>query len=388
MRILLVGDYLPDKNQSMHRYSSMLERELSSRGHRVVCLRPCTVLRGLYNSKWLGYVDKYLLLAPFLRKEAKQADVVHICDHGNAMLTRLLGETPHVVTCHDMLEVRSARGEFAEHKVSGAGRLLQGMIADGLNHARAIVCVSKKTRNDVLRILKCSPDDVTCIYNALNAVYEPMDGSDAQQHLIKLGVPLTEPYFLHVGGNQWYKNRLGLLRIFSFLQADARGRHFRLVLAGDSRTSDIQSFIDGHDLQGKVLSVSPSDDELRALYSQATALLFPSIEEGFGWPILEAQACSCPVVTTARDPMTEVAGDAAIFIDPSNPAGAARTILDSLPELEGLSLRGWLNSQRFSISAMIDSYVELYRHIANHPENTETAGHQKLQHSSRLIETT
>ena len=73
-----------------------------------------------------------------------------------------------------------------------------------------------------------------------------------------------------------------------------------------------------------------TNEDLRALYSKATALLFPSLREGFGWPIIEAQACGCPVFTSDRVPMTEVGGDAAIYLDPTDPRPAPRLLLPIL----------------------------------------------------------
>ena len=72
--------------------------------------------------------------------------------------------------------------------------------------------------------------------------------------------------------------------------------------------------------------VEPSDEDLRSLYSGAAALLFPSLYEGFGWPLIEAQSCGCPVITSNRSPMTEVAGSAALYIDPANESAAAALI--------------------------------------------------------------
>jgi glycosyltransferase involved in cell wall biosynthesis len=69
--------------------------------------------------------------------------------------------------------------------------------------------------------------------------------------------------------------------------------------------------------------IDPSNEELQALYSCANLMLFPSLQEGFGWPIIEAQACGCPVVTSNRMPMTEIGGDAATYIDPDNIQEAA-----------------------------------------------------------------
>ena len=110
---------------------------------------------------------------------------------------------------------------------------------------------------------------------------------------------------------------------------------------------------------------SVSDSTLNGLYSGAAALLFPSREEGFGWPIIEAQACGCPVITTKRPPMTEIAGDAAFFIDPSEPQLAAQTIRDQWSGRARLRESGFRNIERFSPDAMLDAYCSAYQSIVS-----------------------
>jgi glycosyltransferase involved in cell wall biosynthesis len=106
-----------------------------------------------------------------------------------------------------------------------------------------------------------------------------------------------------------------------------------------------------------------SHDLLRALYTRATALVFPSTLEGFGWPIIEAQAAGCPVVTTNRPPMTEVGGDAAVYIDPSNLEDAATILLAALADRSSLSERGIDNARRFSAQRMVEGYSEAYEQL-------------------------
>ncbi|MDT9189897.1 MAG: glycosyltransferase, partial [Limnospira sp. PMC 894.15] len=102
------------------------------------------------------------------------------------------------------------------------------------------------------------------------------------------------------------------------------------------------------------------NEDLRALYSAAIALLFPSLQEGFGWPIIEAQACGCPVFTSHIPPMTEVGGDVAIYIDPKNPQESATKILDSLNIIKPDPQPLFDNAKRFTTEKMINEYIGLY----------------------------
>jgi glycosyltransferase involved in cell wall biosynthesis len=92
-------------------------------------------------------------------------------------------------------------------------------------------------------------------------------------------------------------------------------------------------------------------------------MLFPSLEEGFGWPILEAQACGCPVATTDRRPMNEVAGGAATLIDPAKPECAARTIAEALKNPAQMRADGLRNAAKYSVERMLEQCEALYREV-------------------------
>jgi glycosyltransferase involved in cell wall biosynthesis len=117
----------------------------------------------------------------------------------------------------------------------------------------------------------------------------------------------------------------------------------------------------------RVVEVPNATSELlEALYNCASALLFPSTFEGFGWPIAEAQACGCPVICTDREPMTEVAGDGALIHDLEDEAGFAADLLrlTNPAEREPWRTKGLENAKRFSSAYMIGRYCELYRSLA------------------------
>src|SRR5207249_4046572 len=98
----------------------------------------CPANQGL--GKWLGYLDKFFVFPQELTKQLHSLNgtpaVVHICDHSNAFYTKFLAHIPHVVTCNDLLAIRSARGEFPENRTRWTGRQLQKIIIKGLNRAQ------------------------------------------------------------------------------------------------------------------------------------------------------------------------------------------------------------------------------------------------------------
>jgi glycosyltransferase involved in cell wall biosynthesis len=370
MKVLLIGNYQPDEIESMERFISMLEIHLTQLGHQARVTRPkpwlTTLLpfpKGL--TKWLAYIDKYILFPLTLRKELFWADVVHICEQGYAIYTKYLQNIPHVVTCHDLLPIRAGFGEFPEYKTGWTGKILQQMIVKGLNKATKIACVSEQTKKDVMRI--CSnARDVSYIPLGFNYPYSPMAPSSAKQHLTNLGIPLNSRFILHVGANHWYKNRLGVLSIFYQIMIKQNNSEFYLVMVGKSITDEMHNFIKNKNLSQHIIELTNIDNEdLRALYSTATALLFPSLQEGFGWPIIEAQACGCPVFTSNIPPMNDVGGKAAIYIEPSNYEEAASKVLSYLPTIDTFKSKSLLNSQRFTTEKMISEYITLYHQAIN-----------------------
>ena len=156
MKVLLIGNYGPDRQESMLRYGELMRDGLLDAGHEVTLALPEPVLNrsgrpasGL--AKWVGYLDKYLFGLGQIQSLAHAADVVHVCDHSNAVYVPRVSRVPYVVTCHDLLAVRGARGEDTDCPASFTGRLLQRQILAGLGRAAAVACVSGATLQDATR---------------------------------------------------------------------------------------------------------------------------------------------------------------------------------------------------------------------------------------------
>jgi glycosyltransferase involved in cell wall biosynthesis len=371
MKILLVGNYEPGNQKSMQRFSSMLNRGFSAAGHETRLILPPVVAgklpaRGVA-AKWLRYADEFIVFPNLLKRAAEWADVVHICDHSNAVYIKYIQHRPHIVTCHDMLAIRSALGEIPSNPTSWTGRQLQSMILRGLQAAGCsghIACVSEATRQDILRVAGVPQKSVSQIYNGLNFPYSPLNAAEARAKIEKFGIHKKQRFLLHVGGNKWYKNRLGVLKIFSALKSHSGEEDVCLVMAGQEFTSDMRLFIRESNGGRDVLElVNPCNEDLRALYSCADLMLFPSIQEGFGWPIIEAQACGCPVVTSDRAPMTEVGGDAAAYIDPNDIESAASALARCIHMRNEPCEKSLKNAQRFSPAQMIGRYLALHEMV-------------------------
>jgi glycosyltransferase involved in cell wall biosynthesis len=289
--------------------------------------------------------------------------VVHICDHSNAMYAQHIADVPVVVTCHDMLAVRGALGEATDTPASATGRWLQRWIVAGMRRANAIACVSRATCAEVAQILGgTTPRKVITL--GLSYPYRVLARETVSARLAAVRqLDAGKPYVLHVGSNLRRKNREAVLRIFARVAADWPGQ---LVFAGEPLNADLRAQAVQLQIADRIVDVGPADNELlEALYSGASAFLFPSRFEGFGWPIAEAQACGVPVLCSAREPMSEVAGGGALLREPEDEAGFASDLLRLLDPAEQNHWRAksLANAERFSTVRMIAEYRELYRSV-------------------------
>ena len=372
MKILLVGNYELGDAKSMPRFGEMLRRELEARGHVVRLLRPKGVLGKLGGGpaggavgKWLSYVDQYLLFPLWLCVvSAKGWDAVHICDHSNAVYGPWVRGVSPSITCHDLLAIQAAEGRFPEQRISKTGRMLQGWIKRNLLRIKRVVCVSGKTASD-LRAMGAA-GEIVVIANPLNNDFSPASLDAVQEAKRRVGLREDEPYVLQVGGNLWYKNRPGAVRIFAAMQRHEEFAGFRMVMVGHPFTEELAGEVRRLRMEDKVIEVKdPDDGMVRALYTGAAMLLFPSLYEGFGWPIVEAQSCGCVVVTSNREPMREVADGAAILMDPEQPEEAAKEIAAEWPRREALRAAGLLNIQRFGRQEIMGDYEMFFKEAAN-----------------------
>jgi len=370
--VLLIGNYSADQQQSMQRFNTMMLQGLNAAGIDAELIKPQPLLgkfraAGRFIAKWLGYIDKYVFF-PFhlCRKLAVRPEIVHVCDHSNAVYVKRCAGARVLVTCHDLLAVRGGLGEQTDSPASITGRILQRWILSGLRRANALVCVSRATARDVERLVDRTNGrpQISVVQLGLNYPYRKLEPEVARARLARVaGVDLDLPFVLHVGSDARRKNREGVLRIFSRCREKWNGQ---LIFAGDLLGPQLRSLASALGISDRVIQVeNPADEILEALYNCALALLYPSRFEGFGWPVIEAQACGCPVVCSNAGPIPEAAGDAGIFHDVDDEAGFAADLLrlTNRTEREAWSEKSLRNAERFSTDQMIAQYIDIYRQL-------------------------
>jgi glycosyltransferase involved in cell wall biosynthesis len=363
----------------------MLKSSFEERGHVVTVWSPVAKCQRLFAagkfSKWAGYVDQYVLFPLWVRNALKPiaADTLFVfCDQALGPWMPLVKKRPHVVHAHDLLALRSALGDIKENPTSFTGRIYQRYIRRGFKQARHFISVSEKTRADLHRFGEVNPLTSEVVYNGMNFPYSPMPAEEAQTVLRAAGFPeAPQGMLLNLGGNQWYKNSAGLMSLYARYAAQEPDP-LPLWCVGPKPGAKAARALSKVRGNGRVLFFQNVPNRaLQAAYSTARAFLFPSLAEGFGWPLIEAQACGCPVITTDEPPMTEVAGAAAFYLPRLQFGGdidawaahGASVLREALREPANDRARrtegGRMWAGRFDAARATEAYLAIYERVLN-----------------------
>lgn len=370
-------------SQSMPRYANWLAKGMEERGHSVQVWSPRPLF---YNipfprafKKWLGYIDQYILFPIRVKQQLKKnsSNTLYVfTDNALGPWVPLVKNRLHVVHCHDFLAQRSALGEIPENPTSWSGKIYQSYIRKGYRNGKNFISISENTQKDLHRLLGFNPKRSLVVYNGLNQNFEAVEDIGNQRAVYSelLGIDLKKGFILHVGGNQWYKNRSGVVAFYNAWRRNA-SLHLPLILVGEQPNEMLKYLKDTSPYSADIYTLHGVSDEIvRGLYASSTVFVFPSLAEGFGWPIAEAMASGCPVITTNEPPMTEVGGSAAYYVDrmPKDNVGDwASKECDVLEEIVKLSdferetrvKLGLQNSCRFDSENALNKIEEIYQEI-------------------------
>jgi glycosyltransferase involved in cell wall biosynthesis len=370
-------------SQSMPRFTRMLEQAYVTRGHQVQVWSPQAKMYALVPkgrlSKWAGYIDQYILFPLWVRNQVniQPANTLYVfCDQALGPWVPLVKNKPHVVHVHDLLALRSALGDIPENPTSWSGRLYQRYIRHGFKQSKHFISISKKTRDDLQSFGQVSPVTSAVVYNGLNYPYAPMPPNEAVAVLNQAGLPIeANGMLLHLGGSQWYKNMAGVIRLY-IEYAKSEAKPLPLWCISPQPNSKVQALLKEMPSQGKVLFFQSIDNQaLQAAYSMARVFIFPSLAEGFGWPIIEAQASGCPVLTSNAAPMNEIGGPAARYIPLLKFTEDAQTwALSSLAHLKSILAlleaqraylveQGLTHAAKFNAEDAIEGYLKIYQQV-------------------------
>ena len=367
-------------SQSMPRFANMLRQAYIEKGHEVEVWAPWPKLHSLLPncglSKWLGYIDQYIIFPFWVRKQlkTKPANTLYVfCDQALGPWVPLVKNKPHIVHVHDLLALRSALGDIKENPTSLSGQIYQRYIRHGFRQAKRFISVSNKTRQDLHSFGQVSAANSEVVYNGLNYPFSPLSSIDAIRTLNDAGLHAPDNgMLLHLGGNQWYKNLSGVIKLY-IEYAKVVENPLPLWCISPRANPKIQQMLNEIPPKGEVIFFQGIDNQaLQAAYSLARVFIFPSLAEGFGWPIIEAQACGCPVITTDAAPMNEIGGSACAYIPilespkdiESWSKNAANNLISLLSMNEDqrlqLSSKGLIHVQRFNAEKAIENYLKFY----------------------------
>jgi glycosyltransferase involved in cell wall biosynthesis len=299
--------------------------------------------------------------------------------HGpDFVLPPINGKVRKIVTVHDLAFL-----EHPEYAVPQLAAYLKKVVPEAVAAADVIAAVSHATRQTLIEYFHTPPEKITIIPNGIRSYFRRITDPillSATRH--KFG--LKHPLVLGVGTLEPRKNHLGLIKAFHKAQsaAEKKQRPAMLALAGGPGWlyDETQRLIAKLKLENKVRFLGRvSELELITLYSMADVFVFPSFYEGFGVPPIEAMACGAPVITSNTSSLPEVAGDAALLIDPHNTGEIARAMLRVLENeqlRDELRQKGYVRAQHFtwpkSASKMLSVYQQLYDGAINFSEEVPT----------------
>ena len=283
--------------------------------------------------------------------------------HSPYYLMPYLPGIPTVLTSHDVIPLI-----FPEYFTLWQRVAYRIANTSAIRTASKVIVVSESTKADLTRLFRAPPERVRVIPHGVDPRFTRASGPAIDAVRKKYRLP--DRYLLYVGTNKPHKNLVRLVEAWGKALREYRLMpSCMLVIAGywDNRYPEALTRTHELGLSGNIIFAGPIEDhDLAPLYAGASLFIFPSLYEGFGFPVLEAMACGTPVMCSATSGLIEVAGQAALLFDPHNPSEMARHIADTLssPErLQQLREAGFSQASRFTWERTAGETLAVYREL-------------------------
>jgi glycosyltransferase involved in cell wall biosynthesis len=326
-------------------------------------------LQWLIPARVNGPLNRYVIHPVYAARH--QGTVNHVLDHAYAHLAFTLDARRTVVSCNSMSIPKAIAGEIPGFAIPASLRSSMWFRHKGMLKCARIVACSHALKNDIVRFFHCDPAQVSIVHDGINhSMFHRLDdpaGLKALRDEHRLPSDSTRlVVVVSAAGGGGYKNRMATLRTQRALIA--RGQKTLLVLVGAALTDEEQSYLAEHALDRHVRAVGRvSWDGLVGLYNLADVFLFPSWDEGFGYPPIEAMACGAPVVVSNIPVLLETTGGVALAAPPDDPEGLAdrvQQILTDASLAERLRAEGLKQAQRYSWTRYASEITDVYREVA------------------------
>jgi glycosyltransferase involved in cell wall biosynthesis len=231
--------------------------------------------------------------------------------------------------------------------------------------AKAIIINSHSLRSEIEHYLDVDAGKLRLIYEAVDhELFKPGDADAARAIVASHGI--TKPFVLFVSSLWPYKNCDGLLRAWALARHQLGDRQLAIVGPGrdEKYVAGLHSLAAELGIAADVVFVGGVPlEETVSFYRAADTFVYPSLNETFGLPILEAMACGCPVVTSDTSAMPEIAGGAAVLSDPKDPSSIARAIVEAVGQ-DRLRDQGLRRAGQFTWAATAAATLDVYREVA------------------------
>jgi glycosyltransferase involved in cell wall biosynthesis len=356
-RFFSIDNYLEYCRQELPRY--LVDWEITS-------LRPGNHSARVFPFKFgrvRSQVENYLSWP--VRLARLEADVFHVVDQNIAWYCSFLSKGRKLLTIHDLINLLNVKGKLRLGAEPVSRQFKIKLCVRNIRKADALICVSQNTADSVIRELEIPVSRIHVVPNMISGEFVPVSFYE-REVIRRARFAQNDVLLLHVGAPSPYKNRVGVLRIFTLVRK--MYPNSRLMLTGARLTPKELEAVQDQSLLDAISVILPaSRSELRNLYGAADVLLFPSIYEGFGWPPIEAMACGCPVITSQGGSLPEVVGDAGLqILDPHDHLGFAQAVQLLLKDSNlrsDLVAKGFRNALRFAPDSVAPRLAEVYRSL-------------------------
>jgi glycosyltransferase involved in cell wall biosynthesis len=273
-----------------------------------------------------------------------------------------------VVTIHDLIIFR-----HPEHYKKIDVRIHEKKIKYACENADHIIAISEQTKTDIINFFNIDEKKISICYQSCDKKFEQKI-SEQEINLVKQKLDLPEQYFLYVGSITERKNLLTICKAMLLIKDEL---NIPLVVIGNGKKykEEVKSFLQQHNLSASVIFLSDNEivkslpeyisgDCFPAIYQAATALVYPSLFEGFGIPILEALWSETPVITSNTSCLPEAGGEGSYYVDPLNPeqiaTGMKKVFHDKLFSDE-MKRKGKIHAMKFSPENCASSVMKIYK---------------------------
>jgi glycosyltransferase involved in cell wall biosynthesis len=275
---------------------------------------------------------------------------------------------PVISVVHDM-QHRDCPQFFSPHEID----LRDAYTRDVCQKADAIICVSEHARQSVLRHLKTPPEKTYAVRNCVHNRLKKLNDEEVRPHLADLGIE-QRPYMFYPGNFWPHKNHRMLLTTYGMFLSRNPETHIDLVFTGalDDIQEELKCEVRRMGLAKRVHFLGfLAENQFRSVWQGCEFLIFPSLYEGFGIPVLEAMSFGKAVLCSNTTSLPEVGGDVALYFDPRKPKDIVESIerISRDPTLRSeLTLRGYRHAADFRIEDMTRKYLEIFHALIENPK--------------------